>query len=132
MNSKRNPFSITGGALVIAGSLLPWGRVVAPTLGIDLAVKGTDDSAGWIFAGLGALIIVFSLMNQRWSNAVAIALGLAAAIKAVSLFTSVPEAAGSAYHPGVGAWLMLAGAIIAIVGGIMAVRRGSTPGSAAA
>lgn len=116
---------------MIIGAFLPWATVTAPFLG-TISKNGIDgDGVFTLVAGVVVAVLGFPLISQRALKPgrgipIAIVSGLAAAIGIYDL-VDVNNAANDLEGPvaasaGAGLYLTAAGAVAALVGGIM-VRR---------
>jgi hypothetical protein len=140
---RAEPVAGLGGLLLLVALFLPWyGADLPPAVG-DLQPFGPEDVTGWqaltvidVVLALLALVAVavptISLATRGPAKAVAIevvasAIGwLAVVLVAIRLVVS-PDDLSVRY----GAWLALAGAVIAWVGSWMSMRDESTPGAVA-
>jgi hypothetical protein len=122
-----------GAVLLVVGALLPWGEATSPTA--SFSSDGIDGNGAITLIAAVVLVIVF-LVVQRASTAawlviatavVAGAIGVRDASdlsdKASRLVDQGPP--GVTAEVGVGVWVTIAGAVIALVGGIMALAMSS-------
>ena len=123
---------IAGGALAIIGSFLPWATVSASSF----SASGSGVS-GWqgiiaLVGGLGAIaagVLMFLQLGKNVLNiampvvglvaGIAILIGVVAIIMEVNSTDVSAMPAGFTVAVGMGAWLALAGGVIALVGGVM-------------
>jgi len=123
-----------GGSLaLIIGAFLPWATVSAPFIG-TINKNGIDgDGVFTLIAGVAVAVLGFPLVSQRTLKPgrgipIAIVSGLAAAISIYDL-VDVQNAVNDVEGPvaasaGSGLYLTVAGAIAALVGGVMIRRSG--------
>jgi hypothetical protein len=126
---------LAGAVLVIVGSFLPWAKVIAVFLG-EVTVNGVDGGDGYFAIGLSVPLIVFAL--RKLSSGARVPTGWALTISVILVGFSVLELGDASNkitkansdaegfgHVSIGAglWVLLAGAVLALVGTIMARRR---------
>ncbi|HEX7463723.1 MAG TPA: hypothetical protein VF382_02360 [Actinomycetota bacterium] len=115
-----------GGGLVLLGSFLPWATIRSAVLSSpgSLSVNGTDGD-GQITLVLALVIVgigVVGLMGRPRFWLISLIAGCLAALVAVIDIIDVSRTAGeveSAYldaSVGIGLWVVLAGAVVAVVG----------------
>jgi hypothetical protein len=121
VDNKKNILGILGGILVVVGTFLPWERALGVTF------TGMTGSGGVLVIILGALIAVFALIGKKWSNIVGllVALGTGALIVAritdINSYSDIPEMDAGI---GFGLWIVLAGAVLGLIGcGMAAFKR---------
>jgi hypothetical protein len=124
----RIGLTLLGAGGLIFGSLMDWLRTVAGTnvaVGSFWGSPGTTEaflrSAGFVTIVLGLLAIVGLAPRSGWLTRLAGALGLVAAIMVVIQVYRAPGPA-SIGDLGIGYWLVVAGSIVALVGGFMGTR----------
>ncbi len=129
---------LTGAALLVVGSVLPWATASVPLLG-SVSIRGTDDGHGYLSIVLAVPLIVFAV--RRLSVAAALPLVWTTLVAGVALVLSFVEmtearqrvrAANRDYlgivdaSVGVGLWVLAGGAAIALAGALVAVNRRRT------
>jgi hypothetical protein len=141
---RAEPFAGLGGALLLVALFLTWyGGDALPPVSGDLQPYGPPDQTAWqaftmtdvllaILAVPAILVPVLSVATRGPAKAIAIAVIASAtgwlAIVLVA-FRLVLEPEGM--RPLSGAWLALAGALLAWVGSWLSLRDESTPGAVA-
>jgi hypothetical protein len=117
-----------GGVVVCIGSVLPWASFTAGLVGtVDLA--GTQGDGILTLAG-GVLIALFGFgayaTGRRGLAIGSMIVGVLCLLGALWTLTSLPERLetleGVSAQIGIGLWVLAAGALVAIVGSIMAAR----------
>ena len=131
-NPNAGWFALVGGVLVIVGVLLPWITFTGPAA--TVSAKGSD-LAGWGFYILGGFAIVRGLSMARPDRfsfrlgtpliggvilAVLVAIRWSDLQKALEDLRSLPSVTASI---GIGFWAVIAGTVLVLLGGIMAMQR---------
>lgn len=136
---------ILGGALMVVGSFLNWLSVDAPTLtsfGVDLSFNGFggegETKDGPVFVFLAVVLVAFgvTMLAAKKVLAVAILSVVVASLALLAAYVDVKDVRDSIDElktldnaitatMGPGLWVVLAGAVVGLVGGIatLAVRR---------
>ncbi len=128
----RIVLTLLGAAGLIVGGLLNWISTGGGTAGTKLDVRALWDTSagtttvfvrtvGFVAIVLGLLAIVGLAFRSGWLTRVAGALGI---VEFVLFAITVSRASGLSF-PGsvdVGAWLVLAGGVVALVGGFLGTR----------
>jgi hypothetical protein len=124
----RIGLTLLGAAGLIFGSMTDWFRTVAGTnvaVGSYWGVPGKTEaflrSAGLVTIVLGLLAIVGLVPRSGWLTRLAGALGLVAAIMLVIQVYRLPGP-DSVGDLGIGFWLVVAGSMVALIGGFMGTR----------
>ena len=124
--------TLVGAAGLIVGAFMEWVTSPATSKGTELSARilwttagrETDRfvlSVGFVAIVLGLLAIVGVALRSGWLTRLAGALGLVAFILfSITLYRS--SAASFPDSVGAGAWVMLAGGLVALVGGFMGTR----------
>lgn len=126
----RVGLSVLGAAGLIVGAFLDWlsggespGTTVEPNVFYSTDVAGEASfitSAGAVVILLGLLALLGLAFRSGWLTRIAGALGVIAFV----LFTiSLYRAGGDVGEIGIGVWVVLAGGVLALVGGFMGTRR---------
>jgi hypothetical protein len=136
--------TVLGGAAMIAGAFLNWfpeqgAQSSAGTAMSTSIFYSTDDpfgasffaSAGFVTIVLGVLALVGLAFRTGWLTRVAGALGVVAIVLYGITLYRVPGADFGLGDIGLGAWLVLAGGILALIGGFMGTRTVATTSAAA-
>lgn len=121
--------TLVGAAAMIIGALLTWSSLVS-IAGTKFPVKifwSTDIteeasflmSAGFVFIVLGLLVVLGAAMSTGWLSRLGAVLGI---IAWVLLTISAYRAESSVGDFGIGLWVILAGAVLALVGGYVQQR----------
>jgi hypothetical protein len=124
-------FVFGGAALLVVGSVLPW---VKASVGAFSVTKNGIDGDGVFTLLLGGGIAVAFFLIRRAKTAAWITLALAGIAGAIALYDTIDVSQKadeltsnqtSLFHVsasvGVGLWLALAGAVVALVGGVIAL-----------
>jgi hypothetical protein len=127
----RFVLTLLGAAGLVIGGLLVWVRPGA-RVGTEIPVRflwsttGADTTAflqtvGFVAIALGLLAIVGLAFRSGWLTRMAGALGV---VEFVLFAITISRADGSSFPDaiGVGAWLALAGGIVALAGGLLGTR----------
>jgi hypothetical protein len=132
--------SVLGAAGMIIGSFLAWLRfgegMVPPNIGLtgldisNSVFYSTDDPFGASFvesAGLAAIILgVLALLGMAfrsgWLTSVAGVLGIIAFALVLITLYRVPDAGFDVSNVGIGLWVVLAGGVVALIGGFFGTR----------
>lgn len=138
--ASRVIFSLLGAAGLIVGAFLPWFRFDAteapPGIGLDgvevsyVVFYSTDnpfgasfiESAGLITIVLGVLALLGLVFRTGWLTTLAGVLGIVAFALVVVTLYRVEEAGFGIGNVGLGLWLVLAGAVLSVVGGFFGAR----------
>jgi hypothetical protein len=121
-----------GGLLIILGSVLPWFIAVDPVLGVS-SVNGMRGGDGLLTLAFGAatlLVAVMRLVRTRTSAIVqrfSIASGIGTRFVAAANYVSIQRQATDLVARsdvgialvGTGIWALLAGALLAVAGGVL-------------
>lgn len=136
----RLVLSVLGAAGMIIGAFLSWFRFgegeVPPGIGltgIDVSNSvfySTDDPFGASFIGsaglvaiiLGLVALVGMALGSGWLTSLAGALGMVAFVLVLITLYRVEDAAFDVSNVGIGLWLVLAGGILALIGGFFGAR----------
>jgi len=122
-----------GAALLVVGALLPWGEATSPTA--SFSSDGIDGNGAITFIAAVVLVLVVLVVQRPRTAAwlvvatavVAGAIGVRDAVdlsdKAARLVDQGP--AGVTANVGIGVWVTIGGAVLALVGGIMALAMSS-------
>jgi hypothetical protein len=140
--SLRIILTLVGAAAIIGGAFLNWfnfgdvpeGIPVPEGAGVDMnwsIFYDTGDpfgasfftSAGFVAILLGLLAVLGMALRTGWLSRLAGALAIVAIVLYAITLYRVPEADLSFSEIGLGAWLVLAGGIIVVVGGFLGSRR---------
>lgn len=119
-----------GGLLAILGSLLSWRITVNSVIGVSSAagVSGGDGKLTFLMGAVTVLIAATRLAWPRTPNAIKVSpiacgvfIGVVAAANLWSIHSTeaVSDSAASVTTAGPGLWMLSAGAILAVVGGIL-------------
>jgi hypothetical protein len=127
----RFALTLLGAAGLVIGGLLVWVRP-ASRVGTEIPVRflwsttGADTTAfvqtvGFVAVVLGLLAIVGLAFRSGWLTRMAGVLGI---VEFVLFAITISRADGSSFPDavGVGAWLALAGGIVALAGGLLGTR----------
>ena len=145
--SSRIILTILGAALMIAGAFLGWFNFGDVPAGVDLPGNtGTElswslfystetpfaapgdpqtffTSAGFVVIVLGLLALLGLALNTGWLTRLAGALGIVAIVAwAITLYRVANEDFGIG-EIGIGAWMVLAGGLVVLIGGFLGSRR---------
>ena len=136
----RIVLSVLGAAGMIVGAFLPWfafdPNQVPPTVGLagteisNTIYYSTADpfeasfvqSAGLIAIVLGILALLGMAMRTGWLTSVAGVLGIVAFALVLITLYRVPDAALDLTNIGIGLWIVLAGGVVALIGGFFGAR----------
>jgi hypothetical protein len=136
----RLALSVLGAAGMIIGAFLPWLRFdegqVPPGVGLtglDLSNSifySTDDPFGASFIGsaglaaiiLGVLALLGMALRTGWLTSLAGVLGIIAFVLVLITLYRVPDADFSVSNVGLGLWVVLAGGVLALLGGFFGAR----------
>ncbi len=115
MNSKLT--MIGGGVLSIISAWLPWVTMMGISQnGFMGDYKGNP---GLFFVVLGVIIAVMGLLNKKWSAIVAILFSLIVCGLGFKYYSDASEAAAFGASAGYGIYVMIAGGLAGIAGGVM-------------
>ena len=118
-----------GAALLVVGALLPWAEATSKTA--SFSSDGIDGNGAITLVAAVVLVLLFVVVQRTTTAAwlviatavVAGAIGVRDAVdlsdKAARLVDQGPP--GVSANVGIGVWVTIAGAVIALVGGIMAL-----------
>lgn len=134
--------TLLGGALMILGAFLDWFQFDVPegvdldqsTAGINTSWSifySTDDpfgadfitSAGFVAIILGLLALLGLAMRSGWLTRIAGALAIIAIVLYAITLYRVEDAGFTVADIGLGAWVVAAGGLIALIGGFFGSRR---------
>jgi hypothetical protein len=136
----RLALSILGAAGMIIGAFLPWLRFdegqVPPGVGLtgldvsNSIFYSTDDPFGASFIGsaglaaiiLGVLALLGMALRTGWLTSLAGVLGIIAFVLVLITLYRVPDADFSVSNVGLGLWVVLAGGVLALLGGFFGAR----------
>lgn len=134
--TKRVPAAMllwVGGAILVIGAILPWGKVGVEGLG-SLSVTGIDGGDGKITIVLAVLLALLGwLVNAerhlpKWIFTGGIAFAAIALATGLTNYVNLDDAVinGTTFKAtvGIGLWITITGGAIALVGSIMAFRAG--------
>jgi hypothetical protein len=138
--AARVIFTLLGAAGLIVGAFLAWfsfgAQEVPPGVGLtgvevsNSVFYSTDDpfgasfvsSAGLVAIALGVLALLGLVFRTGWLTTLAGVLGIVAfALVLITLFR-VPDASFGIGNVGLGLWLVLAGGVLAVIGGFFGAR----------
>jgi hypothetical protein len=129
--AARVVLTVVGAVAMIAGAFLQWVNVERGLHGTELSIRALWSTriteypnlfgtVGFVIIVLGAVALLGLALPSGWLTRLAAALGLLAFIlSVVTLYRATGEIFGLF---GIGAWLVLAGSILAIAGGFMGRR----------
>lgn len=103
---------MAGGALVVVACFLAFGTV-GP---IPIKVKDMPGAAGKIMWVFGLIIVGVGLLNKRWFHVASLIAGVLVLLLAFNWQSDIRKLEATV---GIGSWLMLAGAALAVVGSII-------------
>lgn len=115
---EKKFIGVIGGALIMISAFLPWMGM----MGINFSGIGHPEGpvVGIIAIAFGALLAGFAFLNKKWSNIAAIV----AAVFEMGYMALLISAVGDrGMEAGMGLYLGLVGAIVGIVGCVMAMRQ---------
>jgi hypothetical protein len=134
MSKTRLVLTLAGAALLIASAFLDWlGFATRAPQGTDVPIQflwspaereapAFLESMGSVVIALGLVAIVGLVPRTAVLTSLAGALGIAAFVLCViTLYRVTPDGLGIG-ELGIGAWLLLAGGIVTMVGGLTGVR----------
>ena len=134
--AARVIFTLLGAAGMIYGACLSWLRVP----GVDANAPGTEvqwdvfftpnadasgffGSAGFVIVVLGVLAVIGLAFRTGWLTSLSGAVAVAAMILLAITFYRVAEIDLGVENFGLGAWLIVAGGLVALIGGFFGARR---------
>jgi hypothetical protein len=138
--ASRLVLSVLGAAGMIIGAFLPWlrfGEGEAPPgvglTGIEVSNSifySTDEpfgasfveSAGLVAIILGVLALLGMALRTGWLTSVAGVLGIIAFALVLITLYRVPDAGFDVSNVGIGLWIVLAGGVLALIGGFFGPR----------
>ena len=115
---EKKFIGLIGGVIIAITAFLPWLSVMG--IGVS-GISGDSAAFGYAVIGFGALIAVFSFLDQKWSHILAIVFAVLEMGLMGLLILGASERASVDIAYGV--WLGLLGAVVVIVGAIMAMRQ---------
>jgi hypothetical protein len=138
--ATRLVLSVLGAAGMIIGAFLPWFRFgegeAPPGIGLtgievsNSVFYSTDDpfgasfveSAGLVAIILGVLALLGMAFRSGWLTSVAGALSIIAFALVLITLYRVPEAGFDVSNVAIGLWVVLAGGVLALIGGFFGTR----------
>lgn len=128
--------TIVGAAAMIVGSLLEWvaagdvtQSVKGTKVGYDIFWTTNPDfdpnfftSAGFVVIALGLITILGAAMSTGWLSRLGAVLGLISVIAFAITLYRVEDVSLGVQDFGIGIWVVLAGSILALVGGFVQQR----------
>jgi hypothetical protein len=132
--AARLILTLLGAAGMIYGAFLDWLMELSPSRGIDAdwSVFFTPNageaatiwsSAGFVIILLGVLAVVGLAFRTGWLTSLSGALAVAAMVMLAITFYRVAELDLGIQDFGVGAWLIVAGGLLALIGGFFGARQ---------
>lgn len=132
--AARLILTLLGAAGMIYGSFLDWVLEFSPSRGIDAywtiffspnagEAANIWSSAGFVIIVLGILAIIGLALRTGWLTSLAGALAVAAMVLLAITFYRVQDVDLGIQDFGVGAWLIVAGGLVALIGGFFGARR---------
>ncbi len=136
--------SVLGAAGMIVGAFLPWfafdPNQVPPTVGLagteisNRVFYSTDnpfevsfvESAGLVAIVVGILALLGMALRTGWLTSVAGVLGMVAFALVLITLYRVPESGFDLTNVGIGLWIVLAGGVLALIGGFFGARPRAT------
>ena len=128
---KMNILGILACIIVIVCVFLPWESVKVGEMSqsINGIPEGLGGKPGYLNIILAALGLIFIFINKKWSNIVALILGLCVVawmFRNYNMYnkdvSSANELMAGAASLGIGLWLSIAGGVLMVVGAIMGMR----------
>ena len=116
MKSKSSLIAISGGVVMVIGTFFPWVTV----LGMTTSGFSGGSAAGIFIIVLAALIALLAFTGKLWGTIVALVLALLSGAWAVKQITDAGSLGASA---GFGLYVILIGAVVALIGVAMGVRK---------
>lgn len=107
-----NLVCVAGGALIALACFLTFGSAGA----MDIKVKDLPGGAGKIMWIFGIIIAVVGVLNKRWLHILSLLLGAFVLIIAFKWTGDLKTLQAS---QGIGSWLMIGGAVIAVIGSVL-------------
>jgi len=138
--ATRLVLSVLGAAGMIIGAFLAWLRfgegMVPPNIGLtgievsNSVFYSTDDpfgasfveSAGLVAIILGVLALLGMAFRSGWLTSVAGVLGIIAFALVLITLYRVPDGSFDVSNVGIGLWVVLAGGVLALIGGFFGTR----------
>jgi hypothetical protein len=128
----RMLLTVLGAAGMIIGAFLKW-LAEAPQAGTEIEVQvlwsydiegqaGFVSSVGFVAIILGLLALIGLAFRSGWLTRIAGALGIVVFVLYAITIYRLPEADATVSDIGIGAWLVLAGGILALIGGFLGTR----------
>jgi hypothetical protein len=129
--ATRVVLTVIGAIAMIAGAFLQWVNVPGGLHGTELSIRvlwstriaeypNLFGTVGFVIIVLGVLALLGVGLSSGWLTRLAAALGLLVfVLSVVTLYRATGETFGLF---GIGAWLVLVGSILALVGGFMGRR----------
>jgi hypothetical protein len=124
MKSRSSLIGAAGAVLMIIGNFLPWASV----MGISTTGGGTG--AGIFIIVMAALIALLTFPGKRWGVIASLILALLSAAWATKQLADVGSIQGAS--AGMGLYMILIGAVIAMVGCVMGFGNKAEPVEATA
>jgi hypothetical protein len=124
MNKKM--IGLAFAVLMIVGAFLPWVKVefMGMSESANGFMGGTKGNPGALIVILGVLSAVFIFLGKKWSNIVAILLGLLSTLWAFKQMNDAKEL-GDMVKIGIGIYLILISGIGVAIGGVLGMRGGA-------
>jgi hypothetical protein len=130
--AARMVLTVAGAAGMIIGAFLKW-LSEAEQIGTEIEVQilwsyeiegqaNFVSSVGFVAIILGLLALVGLAFRTGWLTRVAGALGIVVFVLYVITIYRVPEAEADVSNVGLGAWLVLIGGVLALIGGFLGTR----------
>lgn len=132
--AARLILTLLGAAGMIYGAFLDWLLDLSPGRGIDRywtwfftpdpgEAANIWSSAGFVIIVLGILALIGSAFRTGWLTSLSGALAVAAMVLLAITFYRTQDANIGIQDFGVGAWLIVAGGLLALIGGFFGARR---------
>jgi hypothetical protein len=132
--AARVLLTLLGAAGMIYGAFLDWLMEVSPSRGIDAdwiiffspnpgESANIWTSAGFVIIVLGVLAVIGLAFRTGWLTSLAGALGVAAMVLLAITFYRVGDIDLGIEDFGLGAWMILAGGLVALIGGFFGARQ---------
>jgi hypothetical protein len=132
--AARLILTLLGAAGVIYGAFLDWLMEASPSRGIDAdwsiffstspgEAANIWTSAGFVIIVLGVLAVVGLAFRTGWLTSLSGALAVAAMVLLAITFYRVADLDLGIQDFGLGAWLIVAGGLLALIGGFFGARQ---------